>query len=337
METALPNLHPALVHFPVVLIPAALSLDLIALVRRDPIFSQLGVLAWWLAAISTAATFVAGRSAADSLVSVPAAAQPAIGLHADWATVSLALCIAVALSRTVLQRARATPGATRGRVAVLLAATALVGVVFITADKGGALVYRHGLAVALPECAECPVTPPAPPAATAGEAAEPLLELVDGDWVWRPSPRHAAALETTPWPSRGVAYAVDGAHVVTFEPVLGDVQVQARVDLSRFDGVLELRHHVNEEGRGALVVDSDGGFRLLDRDTVLGRGAATLTGTHEISVSASGSHLKGLLDGAMVVHGHAPSREPGRVEFVLDGDGIVVVEHLELIPLDPHK
>lgn len=335
METALPNLHPALVHFPLVLIPLALVFDVAALARRDRMLGRLGTVIWLAAAIAAAATFVAGRSAADGLVHVPAVAQPAIGHHADWATATLSLCVAVALLRAALEwmEGRWTPV---GRIVALLSAVALLGVLLVTADKGGALVYKHGLAVLLPECVECPETPPSASEPGAVEAESPLLEMSGASWVWRPTPRDASSLGAVAWPGRGAAYEILGSHQLTFEPVLGDVQVTVRVDLSRFDGEFELRHHVDAEGGGALVVDNEGRFRLVDGEAELARGSATLGGVHEIAVNASGTHLKGMLDGAMVVHGHAPARSPGRVAVALDGRGIVIVEQLEIVPLEAH-
>lgn len=336
METALPNLHPALVHFPLVLVPIAFIVDVVAQARRARPLRRLGALTWLLAAMATTATFFAGRSAADGLRHVPAMAQPAIGQHADWATSALVLCVAVALVRATLEWSNEGRWTPVGRGVAMLSAVALTGILLVTADKGGALVYRHGLGVDLPECVECPEGPSLAPEPEVVELESPILERSGASWVWHPARQDASALSAEPWPSRGAAYVLSGSHVLTFEPVLGDVQLAVQVDLSRFDGQLELQHHVGAAGHGALIVDSQGGFRLVDGGTDLDRGSATLGGVQEIVVNASGSHLKGMVDGATVVHGHAPARSPGRVALVFDGQGVVILEQLEIVPLEGH-
>lgn len=57
-------------------------------------------------------------------------------------------------------------------------------------------------------------------------------------------------------------------------------------------------------------------------------------GSFAISVSSAGRHLKGMLDGRMVVHGHAGAPAAGGCGIVLDGEGVVWIHGVTVTPLD---
>ena len=83
---SLPNLHPAVVHFPIALLPMAVLVDLAAVVRRRLGKGEIGLdwlarsasLLYVLAAVSALGVLRTGEQAADSFVDLPAAMQPRI-------------------------------------------------------------------------------------------------------------------------------------------------------------------------------------------------------------------------------------------------------------------
>ncbi len=82
--TALPNLHPALVHFPIALAVTALLVDGISKVLRK--LGWLGpaaALLYVLAACGGIATYLSGRQAADSVGQLTAAAETVLAEHAE--------------------------------------------------------------------------------------------------------------------------------------------------------------------------------------------------------------------------------------------------------------
>lgn len=137
MRIRLHELHPSLVHFPLVLLPASLLLDALgcALDRRS--LRRAGARLMPVAAASAAATAAAGL-AAERAVQVPPAARPVLTTHRNLnlALVGLAAALAVVRSR------RERPGV--GYLAAGLAGVAAMG---YTAWLGGHMVYRHGVGV----------------------------------------------------------------------------------------------------------------------------------------------------------------------------------------------
>lgn len=350
--TALPNLHPAVVHFPVALLPLAVVFDLVGLAwRRQPFWERLAAALYALGALGAALAVWAGERAADSLLDVPPPVQPAIGRHSDAGHLVLyvfGLLAAVRLYLCWRDRRAERLGLVPVRAA--LAAVGLYGVwlVFAAADQGGALVYRHGLAVARPE------SPPAAEAATletaTPETATGLVERADGTLVWAPVGGAGDALApldgadgatVAALDGGGVAIEVSGFCLLLFEPELGDVQVEAELDLGGFTGRAGVAHHVRGlEERAHFAVGSDGTAELVDvrggRASQLAQGRLEgwgPAGSVTVAVSSAGRHLKGLVDGRTVTHGHVPPPPAGRVGLFFDGTGSVRCTRVTITPL----
>ena len=352
MALGIPNLHPLVVHFPVVLVPAAVALDLAALRVRRIGLSQLGTGLWGLAAISVVAAYLAGRRAADSLIDVSPQGQAAIASHADAAGWALLMVLAVTLARiglAILEPVDRTRWSTGARATLVALGVVLVGALAVAADRGGALVYRHGLAVAVPACPDPASGPPAAPEDEPAAAESRLVEAPDGALIWAPRPGDGSTLHATLVPQGpgtieeiapdGVLLQVDGLRRLLLPVPLGDVQVDARLDLSGFEGRIAVLHHAGEaiDDHGAFVVSTDGTVRLEDRTgaglRTLDSGTIGRPGQVTVSVHASGRHLKGMIDGRMVTHGHHPPRPDGRSGLLIDGTGPLRIHRIEVTPL----
>jgi uncharacterized membrane protein len=143
-----PNIHPLLVHFPIALLCAAAAADVVAWAfRRNRPLRQVATLLYVLGTCGAVAAYVTGR-AASQIIWFPGMAQAVLRQHWDWALRTVWFFGIVTVVRLVLLRpSRRDPGH------AIVAAFALVGLVGIgllleTGDRGGRLVYQHGVGTA---------------------------------------------------------------------------------------------------------------------------------------------------------------------------------------------
>lgn len=147
--TSLPNLHPALVHFPVALLLTAFGLDLACLLlRRQTWLDRAATTLYVLGALGAGAAFLSGDAAADSMADLPGVAQAALAEHERYALLTLVAASATALLRLLVswlgRKAKRTEvGAFR--LLVLAASLVTQGLLLVAANHGGALVFEHQL------------------------------------------------------------------------------------------------------------------------------------------------------------------------------------------------
>jgi uncharacterized membrane protein len=368
--TALPNLHPAVIHFPLAFLPLAALVDLAAAARRGRSGLSGGAAALWVAGAITAwVAFISGRQAADSIAGIQPGVQALVGDHHDWAWRTVLYFSGLAAIRGAAQ----WWGRRRGRLPIAvhgpLVVVGVVGLALLlgTADRGGALVYRHGLAVAIPgagmtESEESSPDGRPPDARAPVEAADgdgrtvpftALRETPDGTRTWSPKPSDTGSIGTVLTRSgsgngtvsvsggegAGLSLRIDGRVLLLFEPVLDGVQVEMDVDPRSFSGTIGLAHHVGANGTAGLFeLDlRTGEARLLRR----GEDEATLaTETTEapnhaftLAAYSSGHHWRGLIDGRTVTHGHGEPPPAGRIGLLFDGSGTVGIREVRLIPV----
>jgi uncharacterized membrane protein len=361
--TSLPNLHPALVHFPIALLPTAVACDLVGLTEegRRRGARGLGVALWVAAALSAGLAQWAGETAGDSLVDLPVHAQAALGRHSDWGHYTWWLVGSLALSRVALawwQRGE-TPRPSWPVALLALFGLGGVGLTLYTADLGGALVYRHGLGVSSP-VRPLPTSPDElDPENGEGPALDRLTKRDGGGLTWTPLPGdtdalgvvlrapHGAMLDglAAKQPEtegqRGLVLEIEGDALLVLPGEFGDVQVSAELELLGFEGRVGLAHHVRsarEAGVFTLDVPS-GEFALatLREDAPVKRldeaSGEIPAQVFRLSVSAAGRHLRGMLDGALVAHGHEPPLPSGGCGLFFDGHGRVRVLRVDVEPV----
>lgn len=157
-----PNVHPLIVHFPIVLIVLALAVDIYR-VFRPRILS--GVVEWLyvLTTLAAGAAYVSGRVAADN-VFVPGMAHPIMESHGTWSLVTVfSLLILAGLRVTLFWRSGPDHHLTRRLLFVVLGG--MVGFLMVqTAEQGARLVFEQGVGVIPgPVPSSIEVTPPNQP------------------------------------------------------------------------------------------------------------------------------------------------------------------------------
>jgi uncharacterized membrane protein len=178
-----PNLHPMLVHFPIVLLIIAVLFDLAALIFKKYNWLRFTAdLLYILGGLAAIITYLSGKQAASS-VHIPSAAYPTLSTHADWALKTVIFFAVYALSRLYLSQKKYTQ---RGVIPLLLFFVGLAGIYLLveTGGHGAELVFRYGVGVQAEENSGNQL-----------EKMQPQIELLaksgiirqeNGSWQWKP-------------------------------------------------------------------------------------------------------------------------------------------------------
>jgi uncharacterized membrane protein len=150
-DPSFPSLHVMVVHFPIAFIAVAPLLDLGCLVFRDRVWLDRAAAAMYLlGTLGAGAAYLLGEEAAEALQSMTPAVESAVADHQAQAVIALVVLAAVTLLRlmvTWMGRNDRRIKVGIFRLLALPAAVAALAMLALTADLGGALVYRHGVGV----------------------------------------------------------------------------------------------------------------------------------------------------------------------------------------------
>jgi uncharacterized membrane protein len=147
---SLPDIHPFLVHFPIALFTTGVIADMALIARlRIPWLDRAVLLLFVASALSSLAAAWAGKLAADRVTpALDETRAAAVANHGDWAFATVVLIfLAVIVRFEALWRDRGTGTArlTSARLLAFPLALAAEGCLLATADRGGALLYHHGI------------------------------------------------------------------------------------------------------------------------------------------------------------------------------------------------
>lgn len=143
-------LHPFVVHLPIGLLASAAVIDLAGLAVRSRRALPRAATGLCIAgAITLVAAYFTGRADAAAL-RIPESAQALVDEHWAWAWRTTVFYSALAAGRLALLPAAP---ATERRLRLPVAAAGVLGLMllFQTAERGGRLVYEHGVGVAAPQ------------------------------------------------------------------------------------------------------------------------------------------------------------------------------------------
>ena len=150
-DPSVPSWHVVVIHFPIALLCLAPLFDLACLVFRSRVWLDRAAAAFYLMGTVGAATaYLTGQKAAARAGDLTAAAESAVADHEALAVVTLVALAFVALFRFLVSwLARHDTRIHIGIFRLLALPLALLGVALLvaTADRGGTLVYQHGVGV----------------------------------------------------------------------------------------------------------------------------------------------------------------------------------------------
>ena len=146
-----PSLHVVVIHFPVAFISLAPLFDFGCLIFRDRVWlDRAATLLYVMGTIGAGTAYLAGERAAEALVEISPAAESALADHESLATLTLIALVIVSLTRlwvTWLSRNDRRISFGVFRLAAIPVALVGLALLALTADRGGSLVYGHGLGV----------------------------------------------------------------------------------------------------------------------------------------------------------------------------------------------
>ena len=159
-------LHPAVVHFPIVLIFLGTLVSVLAIFTRRGALPQFTAVILILAAASAQLAVSTGGDEADDVIQRMPDARPLVHDHAEWGERTRTVAVIAAIVAVVALAFYRMRGLRRilALVTTLIAAAACYCAVE-AAQHGGAMVYHHGVGVVITPAG---ATPAPSPTATPG-------------------------------------------------------------------------------------------------------------------------------------------------------------------------
>ena len=150
-DPSYPSLHVVMIHFPIAFICLAPLFDFGCLVFRDRVWiDRAATVLYVMGTVGAGAAYLAGERAAKALADLSPAAESALADHESSAVLTLIGLAIVSLVRlTVSWISRNDRRISLGVFRLIAIPVALAGLILLafTADRGGNLVYGHGLGV----------------------------------------------------------------------------------------------------------------------------------------------------------------------------------------------
>jgi len=164
---AMPNpLHPAVVHFPIVLLLLGAATAIVAAFWRKHHLPAFAAVLLTLGALGTWAAVKSGESDGGLLENVSPPLDSLVDAHETWAKHTLTLSIFASVAAVGSVMGVRWPRIARAVAVVTAVASAAAAYgVYQTGHRGGTLVYRHGAGVeaASTKSVPSPVTPNSTP------------------------------------------------------------------------------------------------------------------------------------------------------------------------------
>lgn len=352
-----PNIHPLIIHFPIVLLLTAAVVDLIALARMPHKGLHLTSVCFYaVGALSAIVTYFTGRIAADSVM-LSSTENTLVTDHSDLALITTIFFSVYALVRLVVWHHLRAREVSQGLfTALVLVGLAGYGLVQQTAERGARLVYEQGVGVRTEGSS---MSLDLSGVLSSNERRETGPQVVDGGgWIWLPSTPVAWKNDFS-W-TDGVSSDLESSIVVrdstgsslalspsdspitfVFPNGPASVQIDAQIDLQQYSGSFRIVHNYQDpenyrffEIEGGVVRQGavkDGDESILDRDKIsLGRDVF-------IRVVGDKTHVRAYVSGALTTHGHGDDWPAGAVGFRLDGRGTVYLDGVTVENLRPEE
>jgi uncharacterized membrane protein len=150
-DPSYPSLHVVVIHFPIAFICLAPLFDFGCLIFRDRVWlDRAATVIYVMGTIGAGAAYLTGERAATALADISPSAESALADHENLAVLTLIALAVVSLARIAVSwLSRDDRRIKIGIYRIAALPVALAGLILLafTADRGGRLVYGHGLGV----------------------------------------------------------------------------------------------------------------------------------------------------------------------------------------------
>ena len=342
-----PNVHPLIVHFPIALLFVAALLDTIGLfLKNQDLWKTSALLLYVLGALAAVAALFSGKQAGDS-VFLATEANALLTNHADMAHYLVYFFGGYAALRLVFFFTKLNE---RSGIRFVMYVLGLGGLVLVwaTADRGAQMVFKYGVGVSAVSSFEPMIS-----VSTDSTNTSAPLQNGQGGWAWKPTKVAAWRASMTEYTGseslntsiqdggeRGdvLGLTTSGEPVmVTFDFPMQTLQLDAALNLDKFDGTVMFVHHVIDEQNYHFMSVSgtemklgrseNGDLYLMDSKPYSPKGWASYR------VVVDQTHFRSYADEALVVHGHGDDPGSGVVGIRLNGTGTVLLDFMQTVSL----
>jgi uncharacterized membrane protein len=344
----IPNVHPIVVHFPIAFLITAIFVDILSVfLKRQDWIKYSAIMLYSIGTVAAVIAYLSGRQAADS-VYLPPLANPVLNHHADLALMTVFFFIFFTLIRVIsvwkVKKKYVL-------ISIILLILSLPGLYLIieTGEHGAELVYNHGVGVHKVEYSkhekESPILLP--------NRAVSLFEDQGGSWRWNPDigdesdlihkfnwlkgSADSVNIEIIKAPPNDnkLKLRVNNEYIfITRGKNLKSVQADLYINLNDFKGSVQLVHHTQDDlnydfvkleaKRIILGRLSEGKIKIMDDKSV------TFKDWIKLGVVGDGTHFRGYINDKLYTHGHGPELRPGTVGLIINGDGAILLDKIEV-------
>lgn len=341
-----PNIHPMIVHFPLVLLIFAVLLDVAGLIlKKFTWLEKSALLLYLLGTIAAGVAFLSGRAASDGL-DIPSKVIPAVNDHADWAEITLWFFIIYTIVRLSFAFGfKLIPFAKI--IVVPLVLIGLTGIYFLynAGDLGAKLVFGYGLGTGNILRIEKSET-------KNGQKEEQVSDSIftkssSGSWKLIAAQGTAFVLkEKFKW-IKGSADKLDPMYdkdnsafmlhpanegFFVYDNKIKSVQISVKINLDDLNGQIELVHHFIDQNNYDFLRVGNSKIILArktnEQENIFGEDRYAKKGWIEVKVVSDDTHFRGYVDNKIIVHGHDDEPKPGSVGLRITGKGSVSIKEI---------
>lgn len=339
-----PNIHPVLIHFPIVLLLLGPLFDAgTILFKKQQWLAKNANLLYALAGLSILIVYISGQIAADS-VDLPSSAYITMSTHANWALYTLILGGLNAILRGFQLFQKKEAGSFQWYMIVPGLVVAIL--LLFTADKGAKLVYAHGVGVATSQLEDHHTmkaeknSPKSAAEQTHSEeishesiSRRPDVEN-ENNFEWILGDAKSTNLEIAQGQNKSMfSLKLDSQEALFVLPeIYTNLEFMAKLNRDEFKGVVRLVHHVSNESNYDLLELSDSTVtqgRVKNGELItFDSGEVAAINWINLKVVGTKGHFRGYINQKLVTHGHGHDLPPGKIGVYAKGSGILKLSEL---------